>query len=519
MENSLSINLIHVSPDLVDPNPWQTRRRSGDGHVERLAQDIKEHGLIHPPVARVHPTEPGRYQLAVGHNRTAAWRIAFPGQTMPLDVRALDDRTMSEYAIVENDDRDDLTVTEKAQALVRYMQEFHVPQAQAGKLFDLESQSAVSNFLRILQLPPVIHPLVDDASLPQRLARDLLPIARLSPDLAVNIARQIAKADPRDKDRIGASLIRDAFWHQAARLQHAHWPQEWPAQPMSVDIARPDKGEPSQIPACKGCEWKASNDRNDFCLRPACYGLKTRVWAQAEAERVAKAHKLSTVQPGESVTVVWSGSYSHRDTARKALASNHTSLRIAPWLPAKPDYDDGERKTVLGSGVVALFTTDAKALAKAMNAVKVSKPKETDYQAKYRAERARANELNKQSRALVTIVAPYIGQAIPENTMLLDMLFAAFKYDSSFRSATDALKKWHAANAQERRAMIASCLVVKAVDITSYSVTPPSKAARKIGEIAKGLGVKLPAGWDKLPSKAKTAKPDTRKAAKRKSKK
>jgi hypothetical protein len=98
-----------VSPTAIDPNPWQPRTVVDDADLAELADSLRAHGLVQPIVVRARGD---RYQLIAGQRRLAAARRL--GWTkVPVRVLDVDDRQMSEIAIVENLQRRDLDALEQ----------------------------------------------------------------------------------------------------------------------------------------------------------------------------------------------------------------------------------------------------------------------------------------------------------------------------------------------------------------------------------------------------------------------
>ena len=104
-------------------------------------------------------------------------------------VREVDDRTVVAMALIENIQREDLNPLEEAQALQRLIDEFDLTHAQAAEAVG-RSRAAVSNLLRLLELPPEIRVLLEAARLEMGHARALLTLA---PQAAIALARQAAE--------------------------------------------------------------------------------------------------------------------------------------------------------------------------------------------------------------------------------------------------------------------------------------------------------------------------------------
>src|SRR5690348_3249528 len=113
MENQTLVPL-----DLIDPNPYQPRQTEDTEAVAEIADSIARNGLMQIPSAR---QVNGRYQLAFGHTRLAAFKM-LQEECMPLVIRELDDLQMFELGVSENIKRRDLNPIEQAEAMRRYMQ-------------------------------------------------------------------------------------------------------------------------------------------------------------------------------------------------------------------------------------------------------------------------------------------------------------------------------------------------------------------------------------------------------------
>ena len=199
---------VEVLLDCIHNNPYQPRLVMDEARIRNLANSIKEEGLQQFPQAREKPGVMGHYELVFGHRRTAAYRLlrqADPDNSkwhrIPLYVvpaKKFDNQKMFEAAISENSQREDIGPIAKAIALERYIQEFGATQMKAGRLFNLTSQSAVSNLLRLLKLPSEVKDLVEQGIINEYRARNLL---RIAPQDALCLAQELAKREPDQRDR------------------------------------------------------------------------------------------------------------------------------------------------------------------------------------------------------------------------------------------------------------------------------------------------------------------------------
>ncbi|MES2858977.1 MAG: ParB/RepB/Spo0J family partition protein, partial [Pseudomonadota bacterium] len=160
--------------------------------LEELASSIRAQGVIQPIVVREQTGADGKrghtYEIIAGERRWRASQRA--GLTeVPVVVRVVDDRTVVAMALIENIQREDLNPLEEAQALQRLIDEFDLTHAAAAEAVG-RSRAAVSNLLRLLELPADIRALVQAGSLEMGHARALLSLA---PPMAVSLARQAAE--------------------------------------------------------------------------------------------------------------------------------------------------------------------------------------------------------------------------------------------------------------------------------------------------------------------------------------
>ena len=172
--------------DRLQPGKYQPRRDMDPGKLEELSASIKAQGVIQPIVVR--EIEPDRYEIVAGERRWRASQLAGLAE-VPVVLRELDDRTVIAMALIENIQREDLNPLEEAQALQRLIDEFSLTHAEAAAAVG-RSRAAVSNLLRLLDLPPAIRALVEARRLEMGHARALLT---LSPELASKLAYEAAE--------------------------------------------------------------------------------------------------------------------------------------------------------------------------------------------------------------------------------------------------------------------------------------------------------------------------------------
>ncbi len=154
----------------VSPNPHQPRRHFDEDTLSSLAASVRELGVLQPVLVRA--TGDDRFELIAGERR---WRAAKRAglATIPCIVRGADELASLEAAVVENLHRQDLNPMEEAAAYQQLIEDFHLTHDEVATRVG-KSRVAISNTLRLFQLPPSIQRLVTDAALSAGHARALL---------------------------------------------------------------------------------------------------------------------------------------------------------------------------------------------------------------------------------------------------------------------------------------------------------------------------------------------------------
>ena len=156
--------------DALTAGKYQPRKHWDADKLTELAESIKAQGVIQPIVVRERPDR--TYEIIAGERRWRASKQAGLAD-VPVVVRNVEDRTVVAMALIENIQREDLNPLEEAQALQRLIDEFDLTHAQAAEAVG-RSRAAVSNLLRLLELPPAIRVLVESKQLEMGHARALL---------------------------------------------------------------------------------------------------------------------------------------------------------------------------------------------------------------------------------------------------------------------------------------------------------------------------------------------------------
>src|SRR5436305_4656492 len=167
--------IVEIPLDLIDENPYQTRRTFDPVALSELAESIKASGLAQPIVVR--PGAEGRFILVLGERRCRASKLA-GNVTVPAIVRKLGNEQAAEMTVVENLQRQDLNCLEQANAFARLSREFNLTQEQIGKRTG-SSRESVANYMRLLKLPAGVLDLIGQGKIGFSEARVLLEAAAL----------------------------------------------------------------------------------------------------------------------------------------------------------------------------------------------------------------------------------------------------------------------------------------------------------------------------------------------------
>jgi len=160
---------------LMQPGAFQPRREIHREPLEELAASIRANGVIQPIVVRPLPDgTPGvaRYEIVAGERRWQAAKLAGL-QDIPTIVRELSDRQAAAVGLIENVQREELTAAEEARALKQLTEEFSLTQQEVADSVG-RSRAAVSNLIRLLDLPESVVALIDSKALSMGHARALL---------------------------------------------------------------------------------------------------------------------------------------------------------------------------------------------------------------------------------------------------------------------------------------------------------------------------------------------------------
>src|SRR5580698_3355896 len=165
-----SVNEIRIVE--IEVNPFQPRTDFDEQALQELSESIKLQGLIQPiTVRRVNAHS---YQLISGERRLRASKLAGLTQ-IPAYVRTANDQQMLEMALIENIQRENLNAIEVALSFQRMIEECSLKQEELGDRVS-KNRSTVTNYLRLLKLPPMIQASIRDGQISMGHARALLSV-------------------------------------------------------------------------------------------------------------------------------------------------------------------------------------------------------------------------------------------------------------------------------------------------------------------------------------------------------
>ena len=194
----------------VEPRQDQPRDSFDEERLQDLAASIARHGMLQPVIVR--RLEGGYYQIIAGERRWRAARMAGLHE-IPVRVLQADDRSVSELALVENLQREDLNPMEEARGYQKLIGDYGLTQEEAAAGVG-KSRSAVTNALRLLNLCGSVAAMVENGELSAGHARALL-----------------ALEDPALQEKAAQQVLQKALSVRKTELLAARWKKEAAAAP------------------------------------------------------------------------------------------------------------------------------------------------------------------------------------------------------------------------------------------------------------------------------------------------
>ncbi|MDJ0923587.1 MAG: ParB/RepB/Spo0J family partition protein [Acidimicrobiia bacterium] len=219
------VGFSHLPLELIEPNPQQPRTRFDEDAMAALADSIRAVGVLQPIVVR--PVE-DKYVLIAGERRCRAARLAglveIPAVIKPEDT---DDTVSLTEALIENVQREDLSPLEEAAGYRQLLEDFGLTHETVAQRVG-KSRSAITNTLRLLQLPAAIQVMVGDGSLSAGHARGLLALEDQA--YAVHIAERVVA------EGWSVRQVEDAVKKRAAASSPAVRPPKAPRPAAIIEL-------------------------------------------------------------------------------------------------------------------------------------------------------------------------------------------------------------------------------------------------------------------------------------------
>lgn len=182
---SSAINEIAI--DLIKPNPDQPRINFDEEALEELATSIRELGIIQPLTLR--SAEAGTYMIISGERRYRAAKLAGL-ETVPAYVRTANDSELTEMALIENIQREDLNAIEIALTFRKLIDQYKLTQERLSERIG-KKRATIANFLRLLKLPAEVQLGLRDKAVDMGHARALLSVEK--PTMQLKLYNEILK--------------------------------------------------------------------------------------------------------------------------------------------------------------------------------------------------------------------------------------------------------------------------------------------------------------------------------------
>ena len=182
---SSAINEIAI--DLIKPNPDQPRINFDEDALEELATSIRELGIIQPLTLR--SADAGPYKIISGERRYRAAKLAGL-DTVPAYVRTANDSELTEMALIENIQREDLNAIEIALTFRKLIDQYNLTQERLSERIG-KKRATIANFLRLLKLPAEVQLGLRDKAVDMGHARALLSVEK--PTMQLKLYNEILK--------------------------------------------------------------------------------------------------------------------------------------------------------------------------------------------------------------------------------------------------------------------------------------------------------------------------------------
>jgi ParB/RepB/Spo0J family partition protein len=524
--------LMEIGVDRIRPNPHQPRQAFDEAGLRELADSIQEHGVIEPLI--VTQAKEGTFTLIAGERRWRAAQLAGLA-TVPVVVKpAVNDRTRLELALIENVQRQDLSVAEEARAYAQLAEEFGLSDEQIAQRVG-KARSTVANVRRLATLPaPVLEKVgPGPGQISQNVARSLVVAAvHVKPKALISAAKEIVEAlqhgneEGRYSGPDPESIVEELVAEASVPMPNVRecWDLAWPGQTIEAQ----DQQGVFEIVACSGCPHFIQAARR--CAWERCFTAKRAAWREYELERLVKKLGIPAAGADETVTIIhleWRNERQVRAWVKKPPAHLRLIARVTREKNDHRGDDSYYTHERLGSSAVQLATVDPSALRSkdekkkartvvAENESPASQAKRLAQEEKERDERR--EERARQRKAMYDVdwlgvhTAQICASQVQASGSTLAWLVVFAEEGNSF-PVWPVLEDAQEANEKARRtakgkeletlqreAVLLQMIghyVAQGYD-ANWQMDWPG-AQTKIEEMSEAMGLKLPKGWNVPP--------------------
>ena len=231
-----------VPVEWINPGPWQPRRIFDKAALEELAQSMAENGIVQPILVRPNPAKEGRFELIAGERR---WRAAQMARLhdIPTIIRELSDKQASEFSLIENIQRQDLTAIEEARGYRALIEAHSYTQDDLAQIVG-KSRPHIANMMRLLNLPDEVHNMILQGKLTAGQARPLI-----GHEDAVALAKQVVEQG------LSAREVERLARHEAAAEKPSKKPEK------SSDIKALEKKARDVLGLRLAVDWDEASEK------------------------------------------------------------------------------------------------------------------------------------------------------------------------------------------------------------------------------------------------------------------
>ncbi|WP_054860832.1 nucleoid occlusion protein [Gracilibacillus sp. JCM 18860] len=186
----LQDEVVFMETSKIIANQYQPRSIFNEEKIQELAQTLQTHGMIQPIVVRPSDEE-GIHEIIAGERR---WRAAksLDWEKVPVIIREMTDKETASVALIENLQREELTVIEEARAYEKLIEMHQLTQEALAQRLG-KSQSTIANKMRLLKLPEEVHQAILNKQITERHARALIAIK--DEEIQLKVLQQILEKE------------------------------------------------------------------------------------------------------------------------------------------------------------------------------------------------------------------------------------------------------------------------------------------------------------------------------------